>query len=71
MDPQIILEAQKTRQGLAIVDDPRLNFIPYSLMVNVYKGENLPMLADGITNASPFVSVRSQGCTLSTRIVRE
>ena len=71
MDQQVILEAQKTRQGLAIVEAPKLNWICYQLMVNVYKGENLPKLADEEENVSPFITVRSQGCTISTRIVKK
>ena len=70
VDQQTILEAQKAKQGLAIVEAPSLNYIGYQLMVNCYKAENMCMLEDKETPVSPFVSVRSQGCTISTRIAK-
>lgn len=58
INPDAILEKQKALQGLSIVDAPKLNLIPYQLIVNIYKGESFCALADEeFPNA--FMTVRS------------
>ena len=39
-------------------------------MVNIYKGENLVKLYDEETNPSSFLSVRTQGISRATRVVK-
>ena len=67
--PDMILEAQKAKQGLSIVEAPNLNWQPYQLMIKVYRAENLQPLNDDPKNQEfpfAFVSVRSQGITQNT-----
>lgn len=42
----MILEAQKAKQGLSIVEAPKLTWVNYQLMIKVYRAENIPMLSD-------------------------
>lgn len=64
--PEMILEAQKAKQGLSIVEAPKLSWVPYQLMVKVFRAENLCPLNDDEKKPEfphAFISIRSQGVT--------
>ena len=61
------IENIKRAQGVMLVDQPNVITKNYQLNVNICKGESIALCPGG--SVSPFISVRVNGCVLTTRTI--